>query len=208
MSGTVTSGPGSVPVKGICVTAFPVTGHGIVGISLTGPDGRYRMADLTPGTYKVLFDACTPGPVPGLLGHAPQWYRGRDWRGTATTVSITAGRHTAGIGAHLTNDGTLSGTVTTTDNAPLGGICVTAVPVGADFPGSKAIVGITTPGGTYTIGDLAPGTYKVRFTSGCGATGYSSQWWDHAISEATAAVITLQPGKATSGVDAALSASP
>jgi hypothetical protein len=208
MSGTVTSGPRSGPVKGICVTAFPVTGHGIVGLSLTGPGGRYQMTDLTPGTYKVLFDACTPGPVPGAPGRAPQWYRGRDWRSTATTVRITAGRQTTGIGARLVADGTVSGTVTTTGSAPLGGICVTAVPAKADFPGSKAVAGITTSAGTYSIGDLAPGTYKVRFSSGCGATGYASQWWQDANSESAAAVITMRPGEATSGIDATLSTSP
>jgi hypothetical protein len=208
MSGTVTSEPGSAPVSGICVTAFPVTGHGIDGLSQTGPGGGYQLIGLTPGTYKVLFAACTPGPVPGMPGQAPQWYRGQGARSTATLVRIRAGRRTAGIGARLAADGTLSGTVTTAGNAPLGGICVTAVPAGAAFPGAGPIAGITPAAGTYTIGDAAPGDYTVEFTSGCGAAGYASQWWQDAASLTAATVISVQPGAATTGIDAALAQSP
>lgn len=142
-----------------------------------------------------------------MPGQAPQWYRGRGLRRTATLVRIRPGRRTAGIGAHLAADGTLSGTVTTTGNAPLGGICVSAVPAGAAFPGSGAVVAITTSAGTYTIGDLAPGAYKVMFATGCGTTGFGRVVARCQLPGA-AAVITPRPGAARTGIDAALSASP
>ena len=35
------------------------------------------------------------------------------------------------------------------------------------------------------IGGVAPGRYRVEFASGCGATGYATQWWQDANSVAT-----------------------
>jgi hypothetical protein len=209
MAGTVISDPGSKPAGGTCVTAFPVTGNGIIGVAQTSPSGRYELTDLTPGAYKVLFAACTPGPVPGAPGQAPQWYPARDQRRNAALVRIRAGRRTAGIGARLAADGRLSGTVTTTGRKPLGGICVTAVPAspGPAFPGSGAAVAITSTAGKYTIGHLAPGRYRAEFSSGCGSIGYVTQWWREADSQLKATEFAVRPGSVTTGIDAALSAS-
>lgn len=206
MSGTVISDPGSKPAGGTCVTAFPVTGHGIIGVAQTSPSGRYELTDLTPGTYKVLFAACTPGPVPGAPGQAPQWYPARDQRRNAALVRIRAGRRTTGIGARLAADGRLSGTVTTASRRPLDGICVTAVPAspGPAVPGFGAAVAVTSRVGKYTIGDLAPGRYKAEFSSGCGSTGYVTQWWRDADSPLKATEIAVRPGSVTTGIDAAL----
>lgn len=204
MSGTVISGPRSKPVGGVCVTAFPVTGPGIVGLAQTSPGGSYVLTDLTPGTYKVLFAACTPGPVPGVPGQAPQWYPAQDRRRNAALVRIRAGRRTTGIGARLAADGRLSGTVTTTGRKPLGGICVTAVPAGPAFPGSGPVVAITSRAGKYTIGDVAPGRYKAEFSSGCGTIGYATQWWRDAVSQPKATEFGVRPGSVTTGIDAAL----
>jgi hypothetical protein len=45
----------------------------------------------------------------------------------------------------------------------------------------------------------------VQFSSGCGAVGYPTQWWDDAVSAATATVLSVRANTVSTGVDAALS---
>jgi len=77
---------------------------------------------------------------------------------------------------------------------------VTVVQQGA---GSNSVTAVSS-GGKYSIIDLAPGRYRVAFTSGCGATGYVSQWWKGAASRAKATLITVPVNKVTTGINAAL----
>jgi len=58
---------------------------------------------------------------------------------------------------------TISGTVTDQAGAPLDGVCVTAYPTVGDLVEYGAD---TSPAGTYEIGALSPGDYKVEFACG------------------------------------------
>jgi hypothetical protein len=44
----------------------------------------------------------------------------------------------------------------------------------------------------------------VKFSTGCGDTGFKTQWWQNASSAATATIITVNPGTPVPGIDAAL----
>jgi hypothetical protein len=204
MSGTVTSRPPGAPAAGYCVTAFPVTGRGIVGLGQTGPGGRYRLGGLSPGTYRVRFASCTPGPVPGAESLAAQWFRQRTSRRAATLVRVRAGAVTRGVGARMAADGAISGTVTTAGAAPLGSICVLAIPARPGQPGTGPVAAETTRTGRYRIDGLTPGAYQVEFSTGCGATGYATQWWRAAASRKSATTITVGTGAVTRDINAAL----
>jgi hypothetical protein len=85
------------------------------------------------------------------------------------------------------------------------GECATAIPVGKGFTGFfLPEFAITAASGTYTLADLQPGTYKVKFTVGCGDSGFKTQWWKNASSAASATVITVGAGATVTGIDAAL----
>ena len=58
--------------------------------------------------------------------------------------------------------------------------------------------------GTYQLADLAPGQYRVEFSSGCGAAGYLTQWWQGAASRQKATLVDVTTGTATTGISAAL----
>lgn len=90
------------------------------------------MGNLLPGTYRVLYG----DPLCGY-GFAPQWYRDRPNRATATLVTVRPGRTTRLARAKLAGDGEISGMVTgpAPGRAPLTGACVTAVPIGSGFAG-------------------------------------------------------------------------
>ena len=40
---------------------------------------------------------------------------------------------------------------------------------------------ITTKTGGYSLSGVQPGTYKVKFSVGCGDSGFATQWWHGAI---------------------------
>jgi hypothetical protein len=86
---------------------------------------------------------------------------------------------------------------------------VTAVPVRAAVPAHRPVpairpvLAVTSAAGRYTIGGVAPRRYRVEFASGCGATGYATQWWQGANSVAMATIITIAAGTTTTGISAA-----
>ena len=140
--------------------------------------------------------ACPFGPY----NVVPQWYLGKHTRGGATPVTVTGGSVTSGIDANLALDGSITGSVTGPGGARLTGVCVSAVGLGR---GAVPVIAVTGGGG-YTLGDLAPGRYRVEFSSGCGAVGYAAQWWKNAGSAAAAAIITVAADATVTGISAAL----
>jgi protocatechuate 3,4-dioxygenase beta subunit len=206
ISGHVLGGPrGSAGQGQVCVEADPVSPAGLQGSATTDYTGYYLIRSLLPGKYRVYFD--TTGECDNSLdGLRPQWYEAAETRAAATLVTVTAGQVTPDISATLRDDGGISGTVTAAaGNAPLPGACVRAVPVGARAAGrDPSLTASATGTGDYQLTGLAPGQYKVRFSSGCGSTGYVTQWWMHASSAATATIITVHDGAVTAGINAAL----
>jgi hypothetical protein len=171
-----------------------------VGSVFTGTDGRYRLTNLQPGRYRVFFDTTADCDF-SQDGLVPQWYRDTASRARATLVTVRAAATTTAISATLQADGGISGTVTAASGGrPLTGICVRAVPQAAGRAASFTVTG----GGRYSLIGLAPGRYLVRFSSGCGASGYATQWWKNAGSAARATIVAVRASGTTSGVNAAL----
>jgi len=202
IAGTVTAG--SAAVSDACVEVYGASSAEPVAFGTTGVGGNYVAAGLPAGNYTVYFnDPRCETPAPGL---APQWYDGQATQATAKSVSVTVGNTTPSIDAALQGDGGITGTVSAAGSTatPLSGACVTAFPVSAN--GSLPVVAVTTATG-YTLGDILPGQYKVRFSSGCGATGYATQWYQGVASETAATVITVVANQATPSISATLSKS-
>jgi hypothetical protein len=141
--------------------------------------------------------------------YAPQWYKGQQALATATDVTVSAGADTAGIGARLALDGGISGTVKDLANTPIAGECVTAYPVdetpdpafGATL---QPVIGVTVSDGSYSLIDLLPGKYHVQFSTGCGDSGFATQWWQNAPSENSASVVVVPASNTVTGIDASL----
>jgi len=198
IAGSVMAGTVPTPEPGICVDATPKTGQGISGVAVTGRSGTYLLSGLAPGKYTVRFTAdCSFGT--SLL--VPQWYQGSATRAGATPVTVTAGATHSGIGATLTVDGGISGTVTGAADAPLPGVCVTVREAAA---GAIPVVAVSTSTGTYSVSGLTPGSYTVKFAAGCGATGVATQWWQDASSQGAATPVTVAAETTTTGINAAM----
>ena len=200
IAGTVKASTGQ-PVSETCVEIYINNSAQPVDTVFTGLDGTYRATGLAAGTYLVDFG--DPQCLLGAPGLAPQWYNNEATRGSASPVPVTVGATAPSIDATLQPDGQITGTVSTGPSAsPLAGICVTAVPQAS---GSLPVVAVTRTSGGYTLADLLPGDYKVRFSSGCGATGYATQWYNDVTSQTAATPIPVGAGQTQSPIDATLS---
>ena len=167
-----------------------VTGNGETAVTVVGASDTFSVTDLAPGDYQVTVnDSCS-----GSSALAPK---------TLSPVTVTGGL-TTHVSIALVANGSVTGTVTgSTSSKPLAGICAAAFTnASASQP---AAVGISGSAGSYQIGYLPPGSYIVKFSSGCGATGYAAQWYDDATSAATATPVTVPAGGTVGSINATLS---
>jgi phage gp45-like len=199
--------PGSGPAAYDCVAVVPARPGRSYGYATAGKRGHYRVSQLAAGTYHVYFGDADCFFAESDL--APQWYDNKPTKTLADPVTVKVGSTTSGIDAALAPDGTVTGTVTDRASAPVGGECVTAYPVGsAPDPlygfRPEPEVAVTSADGRYTLSDVLPGRYQIQFASGCGASGYASQWWKDARTKAAATAITVAAGAVISGISATL----
>ncbi len=229
ISGTVSADTlGTNAGANICVIVTPVTFSGNLSarfateqLELTGSNGHYTVGNLAPGTYKLSFnDALCEftdtnfsgdfiGDTPDPLPFAAQWYSGKFSQGSADEVIVTASKATTGVDVTLEPPGSITGAVVTTAQAGVRGACVTAVPqdTGLDpFFGTPPTpeTAISGRDGRYSMIDLQPGRYKIKFSPGCGATDLVTQWWDGVSTAAKATVVTVGSAKTVTGINATL----
>lgn len=189
VAGTVTAPGVTGGAAFACVEVTSDSAPNYEQIAIAGRNGRFSATNLAPGGYLVqINDACAGGTT-----LAPQ----------VISVNVAAGATTK-VTAALAATGSITGTVTSSaSSSPVAGICVGA------FAGTSATqpsaVAVTGANGSYQIGFLPSGSYLVKFSSGCGATGYATQWYNDASSATTATPVAVSSGAARSGVDASLS---
>jgi protocatechuate 3,4-dioxygenase beta subunit len=206
ISGNVYGGAGtSNPLEGICVYADPTSGEaGYAPDVQTGAGGSYTLAHLTPGVaYAVEFYDCRSSRQ-----YLAQYYNDASEYASATTLTPTLASPSTGIDAHMEKGASISGTVTDSEGHPITteDVCVEAYSTSSD---DEEYYGYgearTNASGQYTIGALAPGSYRVYFYD-CynGTRNDVSQYYYHEDNAAFAETITLTPMQEQTGIDAAL----
>ncbi len=183
------------PQPGACVIALQTNGIA-ANVGLAGPTGVFTITNLPPGKYIVDVGGC--GNIYSNL--AAEWYQDAATSAKATVVSVAARTVTTLASMTLPGNGAISGMVTGPGSAPLAGICVTATTALSPVP----VVAVSGKGGTYSLIGLAPSNYRVRFSSGCGASGYLTQWWNDRASAAKANTVTVTAATTTTDVNASL----
>jgi hypothetical protein len=198
ISGTVTaSGGGAIP--GVQVELRDVNGNWVPGPNQAQTDasGNYILSGFQAGSYKLYFN----GASQGYIG---QWYNGKSDQASADTITLAAGQSQT-ANAALDQGGSITGTVTVsgTQNG-IQGINVGLFDQNGMWVPLNGNV-MTGADGSYTIGGLVSGTYKVCFNAG--STSYIAKCYDNlAWDPWNATPIQVTAGAATAGVDAALTA--
>jgi 5-hydroxyisourate hydrolase-like protein (transthyretin family) len=198
LSGTVLGGSPATPQPGICVDALETNGE-IGSSAQTDANGAFTIPNLPAGQYAVYFNDTTCAL--SVTNLASQWYPAAATEQTATPVPVTAGSTDTLPSVTLPDDGAISGTVQNASAAPVPGVCVMAT---APYLGSLPVYAVTGSNGEYNLIGLQPGSYQVEFRPGCGATGFSAQWYNGKTSQGTATLVPVTAGTTTGDISATL----
>jgi hypothetical protein len=195
LTGRIVSARTGRPAGPICALVTGQAGRIVAG-SGTTRTGRYRIIDVPPGRWSLEATPCLgPSPLAGITDHGVRVREGAT-HAVATMRLPQAGRLAGTVLASTMVGGTATAQP---------GICVEATPIGGD---GQPSTGVTGPEGRYTLGSLAPGRYRVLFTSEClfGTAALAPQWFGGQPSAARATPVRVRAGQATLGIGARLAA--
>jgi len=196
ITGTVKNAA-STALQGISVYAYRFNGSSwdSVRSASTTAAGTYDLGGLPTGTYRIQF-------YDGAGAYVQQWYLNQPDRQHAVDVAVTTGATSSGKNATLVKAGHITGTVKNAASTALQGISVTAYRHAGPGIWSSAAYVTTTAAGTYNLGGLTTGTYRIQFYDGAGA--YVQQWYLNQPDRQHAANIAVTTGATSSGKNATL----
>ncbi len=194
ISGTVTDTSGH-KLTGICV--FAVTPNGVEYGIAASAHGKYRITDLAPAQYEVIF-------TPGCGSNAnliEDVYKTPLSASTAATVSAASGT-VGGINGVLAPAGGISGTVRGRGGRPVEFYCMILTGVSGS---ARSLVGeIFVFGSKYEITGVPLGGYQVAFAPSCADSALETQWYKDRPTPAHAATVEVRADHVTRHIDAAL----
>jgi 5-hydroxyisourate hydrolase-like protein (transthyretin family) len=160
ITGAVVDGLVGEPVAGALVELFavddPVT---TLTTAASGEDGRWRLGGVTPGEFTLRISAS---------GFATAWLGGVERFTEAASVTVTADASRPVDVEPVVLDGEPGSIAGRLAGSDLGGLIVTATPVGADAPVASSVVDAGS-GGVFTLGALpTPGRFDVRVVGDSG----------------------------------------
>jgi hypothetical protein len=200
ISGAVTGLDGVTPLFNIRALAYFWNGSGWDSQAAGQTDGAglYTIGGLTAGTYRVQFVDYSGRYLNEVYDDQATLDAGQDVvvPGTATVTDIDAS---------LGEASSIQGTVTGPDGStPVEGAFVSAW-INAGFSWIPSGSGSSTDeNGNYTVGGLAPGTYRVQFNAGF--QGYAAEFYNDASDVISATDIVAPATTTVTGIDASLSA--
>jgi len=187
------SGPSGAELFNAEVRAYNSNGQSAGSTFTDEASGYYNLGNLAPGTYKIYFQSYSPS-------HASEFYDDKPVMEFADSVEVTGGNTTPGINAQLEIGGLITGLVSDASGIPLSGIRVYCY-----NKYQEMIMSVYTgTDGTYSIGWLREGIYKLRFYDYAGT--YSVEWYNNKTNFCESNAISVTAGATTSGVNAALAA--
>ncbi|MCX6030768.1 MAG: carboxypeptidase regulatory-like domain-containing protein [Chloroflexi bacterium] len=159
ITGTVTAQASGEPLAGIQMALYQWNGAWWEEkpAVMTGSDGSYDSGSLTADTYRIRFS--DPN-----RRYQTRFYAGAADIESATAVSVTLGRVTAGVNAALVERGRITGTITAEGaGQPLAGIQVTFAPAASWGWGDATATVTSAADGGYNSGGLDANLYRLRF---------------------------------------------
>lgn len=151
------------PAGGVSVCAYNALGES-EACATTDASGSYRLPGLAPGGHTVGFET-----THAAGSYFPQYFDEATSASEARGVPVEVGRTTASIDASLfanpdPGDGAIEGVVSdASTSAQLAGIEVCAYDLASE--GLFGECAVSSTGGRYLLGGLAPGEYELEFSS-------------------------------------------
>ena len=184
------------PLANIEVDLYDSGGNLLTSAS-TAADGTYTFAGvyaLAAGTYRVGFQ--------DLSGtYLAQFYNGKASLATATAITVGAGATVANVNAKLTTGGVIKGKVTNSAATP---VALANIEVDLyDSSGNQLNSTTTAADGSYSLGGLQTGTYRVGFQDSSGRA-YVAQFFNGQATLAAATAVSVTAGTTTANVNAKL----
>lgn len=200
ISGVVTA-PGGIPLRGVGVFLKSATDGSDTYLThaLSDEAGRYSFGELETGTYKVLFQPQREEPT--SYNYVAEWWQNASDLDSATAIPLSAGAG-RNVSAELTPGASISGTITDGSGVP-----IHSAVIWARLEGGHQYSAKSDRNGTYMVGGLPSGNYKLEFESPWSGSQaiYVDEWWDNASAPSSAASIALATGQSKTGFDAQLS---
>ena len=195
ITGTVTTDQGATPVQGEVVCADSNSAVS-AACSETQADGTYVISGLRAATdFRVVFRDETGT-------YLDEVYDDRTFlsaQSLPTNVSVSFATTTPNIDADLETGGFITGTITDA-NGPLGGATIVAFPTG-NLEVQQPRLATSAADGTYTIGGLSIGLYKLRVEVEVEPPTHTTEYFNDEFSLEDADGVFVIEGFTTSGND-------
>lgn len=161
--------------------------------ALVDGDGRYRIPNVAPGTYRVSFGS-------GSLPILPEWWNDKPDFASADPITVVAGEKRTGVNVTFAKAPTIHGKVTLPPGVSFSDGIVQVRLTRASDGGGVAATTVRSDG-TYSFGSLRPIAYRVAFVAQ--RLPVLDEWWEDAADEASSTPVTLAVGE-DRALDAAL----
>lgn len=197
ITGAVTDSSGAA-ISGVLVSAFGTSAN--YGYSAqTDETGSYTFSGVTADDYQLCLDP-SYAQAPTAAGYAAECHSNRSSFETADPITVGASGSVT-VDAALSPGATVSGQITGSDSALLGGVYVYAY---APASGQYVSASSDPTDGSYRLAGLAGGDYTLCFdATNVGqpaVTGYVNECHDNQGSP----LMPIVAGTATAGIDAEL----
>lgn len=192
ITGTIREEGTLAPLVGIDLDCYDSLDQRVDITTVSAADGTYTIGPMAPGVYHLRADATL------AQGYLLQYYNLKPTLSTADAITVTGGVVTSGVDFTLGKAGWIEGTVVAAGGVPLEGIDLDVYNAadGVRIPFGTA----TKADGTYLIGPIPIGSYKMRCDPTV-AQGYAVEYWDSKPRLAESDVFTVAQGVGTLGRD-------
>lgn len=168
-------------------------------------DGSYTTYELPPGNYTINI-------VPRDGVHAETWWDGQAEQSQAKAVRVSSGEHLTGMDMQVKKGASISGHLTKSDGEPLSldedGTFGTVTAYRLNAKGFRSFDSPTrasiSADGSYTIGALKAGDYRIHFEPSSTNTTHVSMWWGNDPDEYESKTLTLAYEELHTNIDARL----
>ena len=201
IAGTVTGPDPTTPLEGIQATAYRWSGSSWLWweSGITDTSGDYLIGGLPAGTYRVVFNDWAYGD------YISEFYDDAPDLDSATDIPVPATTTINDINATLAVAGKITGTVTggADGTTPLASVSVWVYEWnGANWQAAGSTS--TDVNGTYTVGGLPSGTYRVGFSDFWSGNLHEYQVYDQALDLNSGTDVSVSAGATVLNINATL----